>query len=482
MLFNTVQFMLFFVVVVTAFFALPARWRNPFLLVASYYFYMCWSTTYIFVIWAITLIDFVAGLLIERTDAALRRRMLLGASVLCNFGLLFVLKYANFFGGTVNAIGDRLGIPVHFSALNLLLPVGISFHTFQAVSYTVEVYRRRVPAERDLIKYALYVAFFPQMVAGPIERPYNLLPQFVPQKEPRLDRFRSGLQMALWGLFKKAAIADLVAPLVAQVYGAPRTFSGPILALATLMFSVQIYCDFSGYSDIAIGIARIMGYDLMINFRAPYFARSISEFWHRWHISLSSWFRDYLYIPLGGNRVSRMRWYVNLMIVFLVSGLWHGANWPFVLWGGLHGFYLIFGVATSSFRARLRSVIGLADRPLLHRGLQMITTFFLATVAWVFFRANSVGDALWIVRHFASVGGFHLTDIWGLGLPRFEMTLAFVLIAALFIVEWLIVETPRVVVGWWSAWPLRWACYYACAFGIVFFGVFKHLQFIYFQF
>lgn len=246
MLFNTVQFLIFFVVVLTVFFALPVRWRHAFLLVASYYFYMCWSTGYIYVIWAITLVDFAAGLLIEKSRTILRRRLMLGVSIACNFGLLFVLKYADFFGGSINTLGGLLGLPVHIPALHLLLPVGISFHTFQAVSYTIEVYRGRVPAERSLMKYALYVAIFPQMVAGPIERPYNLLPQLVPQKRLEFDRFRSGLQTALWGLFKKAVIADLFSAAVAKIYASPQSFPGPVLAIGTCLFSIQIYCDFSG--------------------------------------------------------------------------------------------------------------------------------------------------------------------------------------------------------------------------------------------
>ncbi len=483
MLFNTFQFLVFFVVVLTVFFALPARWRHPFLLAASYYFYMCWSTGYILVIWAITLVDFAVGLLIEKSETLLSRRLLLGGSIVCNFGLLFVLKYADFFGATLNSAGSRLGLPVHIPALHLLLPVGISFHTFQAVSYTIEVYRRRVPAERDLMKYALYVAIFPQMVAGPIERPYNLLPQLDPGKRVSFERFRSGLQTALWGLFKKAVIADLFSSAVAKVYASPQRFPGPILAIATFLFSIQIYCDFSGYSDIAIGIARMMGYDLMINFRTPYFARSIAEFWQRWHISLSTWFRDYLYIPLGGNRVAAARWYVNIVIVFLISGLWHGANWTFVLWGAVHGFYLIVGAATSGLRGRLNLALGVVNWPLLHRAAQTGVTFLLATAAWVFFRANSARDAVYILRHIAGAGQFHLTDLYGLGgLFRFEWVLAALLVVVLFSVEWMIVARPPLILRLWSERVFRWSAYYACIFGIVCFGVFSQVQFIYFQF
>ena len=482
MLFNTFQFFVFFVVVFCGFFLLPVRWRNIFLLLASYYFYMCWSRKYIFIILAITAIDFAAGILIEQARTPRARKYSLAMSVLCNFGLLFVVKYADFFNRGANAALAWLGAPAHIPLFNLILPVGISFHTFQAVSYTIEVYRGRAPAERDFLRYALYIAIFPQMVAGPIERPYNLLPQLDPRKKLTYDRFRSGLQMAIWGLFKKMVVADRLAPVVAQVYGQPANYSGPVLALASWFFAAQIYCDFSGYSDIAIGVARMMGYDLMINFRQPYYAKSIGEFWHRWHISLSTWFRDYLYVPLGGNRVPPARLYGNLLLVFLVSGLWHGANWTFLAWGLLHGIYLVSSLITRSLRARFAAAAGLVGHPAIHAGSQTVTTFALVTLGWIFFRAASLRDAGIVLRRLFVLQGFHVTDLFTLGLPRFEMALAVALIVILMAVEGLIVYTPRVVMEWWRKPRIRAACYYACVFGIVFFGVFGSLRFIYFQF
>jgi alginate O-acetyltransferase complex protein AlgI len=298
MLFNTFQFLTLLALVLVVFFALPDRWHNPFLLIASYYFYMCWSVKYITVIWGLTLVDYFAGILIEQSSTQTRRQLFLAVSVLCNFGMLFVFKYFEFFASGLRAVMRSFNLAFTVPALHLLLPVGISFHTFQAVSYTVEIYRGKVRAERSLLKYALYVAFFPQLVAGPIERPNHLLPQFGTRKTLDVGRLRSGLEMILWGLFKKSVVADLVAEFVTTVYSKPGNFSGPILLLATLFFTFQIYCDFSGYSDMAVGIARIMGYDLVINFRQPYTSRSVAEFWQRWHISLSTWFRDYLYIPV----------------------------------------------------------------------------------------------------------------------------------------------------------------------------------------
>jgi alginate O-acetyltransferase complex protein AlgI len=477
MVFTTFQFLVFFLVFLPLYWMLGKSWRLRVLLVASYYFYMCSIPGYIGVIIAITLIDFFAGIRIEEAKSRHAKSSYLVVSIVCNFGLFFAFKYAGFFAYAIDtSLG--LGVPV----LRFVLPLGISFHTFQAVSYTVEVYRGRVPAERNLLKYALYVAFFPQMVAGPIERPYNLLPQFNVDKVLSFHDFRFGLRIAMWGVFKKVVVADLLAPVVNNVYWRPREFSGPILLLATFFFAIQIYCDFSGYSDIAIGIARMMGFRLMVNFRQPYFASSIGEFWHRWHISLSTWFRDYLYIPLGGNRVSVPRYYVNLMIVFVLSGLWHGANWTFVIWGALHGLYLVLGRLSQSFRERARAALRMFALSGIMGITRVLITFSFVTVAWVFFRANTVSDAAFIISHLLDWRELHSSDWFSIGLPRFEMGLAFVVIAVVGVTEWLIAsESPRMI-RLWSSRPVRLACYNACVFGIIFFGVFGGVEFIYFQF
>src|ERR1700722_6308236 len=399
MLFNSFQFLFFFIVVWLLFLLTRGTPRKVILLIASYYFYMCWSTRYIFVIWGITIIDYVAGLQIEKAEHVGRRRLYLGLSLFCNLSLLIVFKYFNFLTGSFHTASHLFGLRYDPPLLAIILPVGLSFHTFQAMSYTIEVYRRRVPAEKNLLEYALYVAFFPQMVAGPIERPYELLPQF--HREPRvtLEGVRAGMVQALWGLFKKMVLADNVADFVKLIYDTPHHYNGAALTLATLLFSLQIYCDFSGYTDIALGLARMMGYYLRVNFRQPYFSSSVGEFWHRWHISLSTWFRDYVYIPLGGNRVKLPRYYLNLMITFAISGLWHGANWTFVVWGLLHGFYLIAAQIVGPPAARVSQALHLDRLPRLLTTAKVLLTFSLVTFAWIFFRANNLGDAWFIARH-----------------------------------------------------------------------------------
>lgn len=477
MIFTTLHFLVFFIIVMGLYFLLPKSWRPTLLLVSSYYFYMCAIPAYITVIIFITIIDYVAGLQIAKAQTQKKKKLFLILSLLSNFGLLIAFKYLGFFAVNLNrAFG--ISLPVW----NFILPLGISFHTFQAVSYTIEVYRGKYPAERNFMAYAIYVAFFPQMVAGPIERPANLLPQIHVDHKLSYDNMAQGFRIALWGLFKKMVLADLISKVVSTVYAHPRQFSGPILILATFFFSVQIYCDFSGYSDIAIGVARMMGFRLMTNFRQPYFAKSIGEFWHRWHISLSTWFRDYLYFPLGGNRVSRLRNYANVMIVFLVSGLWHGANWTFAIWGGLHGAYLVLGMIFKPLRGALKARLGLREDGALLGGTQMLVTFSLATFAWIFFRANTLDDAHYIITHLATLKDFHASDLFEIGLPPFELMLSFLLIGVVGWVEWLIAhDVPRISELWVKR-PFRWSCYFACVFATLFFGVFEKVEFIYFQF
>jgi alginate O-acetyltransferase complex protein AlgI len=472
MLFNSFQFLFFFLIVWALFVVSRGIPRKIILLIASYYFYMCWSTRYIYVIWAITLIDFVAGLQIEKAATESKRRLFLGLSLLCNLGLLVVFKYCNFFTGSLHHAAHLFGLRYDPPLLSILLPVGLSFHTFQAMSYTIEVYRRRVPAEKNLLEYALYVAFFPQMVAGPIERPYELLPQFHHEPKVTWTGVRSGMAQALWGLFKKMVVADNVADFVKLVYDQPRHFNGSALMLATLLFSFQIYCDFSGYTDIALGLARMMGYELRVNFMQPYFSRSVGEFWRRWHISLSTWFRDYVYIPLGGSRVGIPRHYANLMITFLLSGLWHGANWTFVIWGFLHGLYLI---AAQSIAPRFPR---LARLPV---WLKMAATFSLVTFAWIFFRANTVGDAWYIATHLLPLGRLDPFVLKVGGFSRSTAPYLILAIAAMFLVEWHIAH-PESVPRLWRRPIVRALAYNACMYSIVFLGFFGHRDFIYFQF
>jgi alginate O-acetyltransferase complex protein AlgI len=475
MLFNSFQFLFFFVVVWLLVLVTRGTPRKIILLAASYYFYMCWSTRYICVIWAITVIDYVAGLQIEKAEQQGRRRLYLGISLFCNISLLFIFKYFNFLTGSVRSASHLFGLQYDPPLLAIILPVGLSFHTFQAMSYTIEVYRRRVPAEKHLLEYALYVAFFPQMVAGPIERPYELLPQF--HREPRIsfEGVRAGMVQALWGLFKKMVLADNVADFVKLIYDTPRHYNGAALSLATLLFSIQIYCDFSGYTDIALGLARMMGYELRINFMQPYFSRSVGEFWRRWHISLSTWFRDYVYIPLGGNRVKLSRHYANLMITFVISGLWHGANWTFVLWGFLHAVYLIVAQAISPFVPRFARV------PRLQACVKVVVTFSMVTFAWIFFRANTVADSWFIATHLLPLRQLDPLLLKVGGFSRATAPYLVLSIVAMFVVEWWIANpshAPRL----WGRPAFRALAYNACIYAIVFFGFFGHRDFIYFQF
>ncbi len=486
MLFNSFRFLVFFPVVTTLFFVLPHRFRWLLLLGASCAFYMAFIPAYILILLFTVAVDYCAGLLIEGAQGS-RRRFYLALSLVANLGVLAVFKYYNFFIGNANAVLHGAGSAAALPLLRLILPIGLSFHTFQAMSYTIEVYRGRQRAERHFGLYALYVLFYPQLVAGPIERPQNLLPQFRRQQYFDYDRVVSGLRLMAWGLFKKVVIADRLAQLVNEVYGAPTHYRGLPLLAATVCFSIQIYCDFSGYSDIARGSARVMGFELMANFDRPYFSRSLPEFWRRWHISLSTWFRDYLYRPLGGSRVAVPRACFNLFFVFLVSGLWHGANWTFLIWGALHGGYLVVGVLTQNRRRRLleRLRLPLLSSPVLNVAL----TYALVAFAWIFFRANSVHDALYIIRHL-----FDASEALHEGFPyhglssvkvfyqRYEwLTLA----GALLVLGLVESAQARMAVGGWVARqraPVRWALYYGIVLCIALLGPFKHVQFIYFQF
>jgi D-alanyl-lipoteichoic acid acyltransferase DltB (MBOAT superfamily) len=429
----------------------------------------------------------------ERCNEQSKRKKYLLFSLISNLGLLFTFKYFNFFNESLRSLFENFQIPYDIPYINVLLPVGISFYTFQTLSYTIDVYRGNRKAEKHLGIYAVYVSFFPQLVAGPIERSTRLIPQFFEKHEFNYNDVTNGLKLMLWGFFKKVVIADRVAVAVNTVYNDPTNYHGYALILATLLFSIQIYCDFSGYSDIALGSAQVMGYKLMKNFNRPYFSRTIFEFWRRWHISLSTWFRDYLYIPLGGNRVTRQRWYFNLYATFLVSGLWHGANWTFLIWGGLHGFYLIFSILTKEARQRLSIAVGLTQHPLLLKYIQVLCTFFLVNLAWIFFRANSLSDALYIVSNlFVGQDGSILhfwdptlirSELRALGLSAQQLTIAFISISILAVVQ--ILQRKGSMRELLSRKPLwvRWFVYYGLTSTVIYLGFFNTTQaFIYFQF
>jgi len=383
-------------------YAVKHRFRWPLLLLFSCYFYMVFVPKYIFILFFLIIIDYVAGLMIEQARGW-RRKTLLVASLVANIGMLSFFKYFNFAETEADRLCAFFGTGFHPAYLNVVLPIGLSFHTFQSMSYTIEVYRGKCRAERHLGIYALYVLFYPQMVAGPIERPQNLLPQFhAPVKFNPVNIFE-GFELMLWGLFKKSVIADNLALLVDPAYNDPKAHVGWPMVLATYAFAFQIYCDFSGYTDIARGAARVLGYNLMLNFDRPYHAQSIIEFWRRWHISLSTWFRDYLYIPMGGNRVGKWRHYFNVLVVFLVSGLWHGASWAFVVWGGLHAVYILIGQLTAGVRQKLWNASGLGNQTATRTVVATIITFHLVCISWVFFPCRFVasgGGGLF--RHAAS--------------------------------------------------------------------------------
>jgi len=484
MLFNSFTFLIFFPVVATIYFVIPHRLRWAWLLAASCYFYMAFIPVYILILFFTIAIDYVAGILIENAEGG-RRKSLLVMSIVANVGVLAVFKYFNFLSGNARAVADVFNLPYDFAPLDFILPIGLSFHTFQAMSYTVEVYRGRQRAERHLGIYSLYVMFFPQLVAGPIERPQNLLHQFHERHAFDYDRVTNGLRRMAYGLFLKVVIADRLAGYVNPVYNDAGSYKGLTFVVATIFFAFQIYCDFAGYSYMAIGSAEVMGFRLMRNFNRPYLARSVSEFWGRWHISLSTWFRDYVYIPLGGNRVSRRRWYLNLLITFFLSGLWHGANWTFVIWGSLNGVYLVASLIAMQFRESIARAARVAAHPRVRAVWGVLFTFALTCLAWVFFRAPSLDDALYIIRATLTRPIPHdvLPDaLRAEGLTKPEVLYSALLVVGLMSFEYICerVNFPRLFAaqpGW-----LRWSVYYCGCMAIWLLGISSETAFIYFQF
>ncbi len=476
MLFNSVEFVLFFIIIVFLYFTLPHKYRWFLLLTGSCYFYMAFIPVYILILGFTIVVDYWAGIFLEKIEGK-NKKLFLIASLIANIGVLAVFKYYNFLNDNLTVFLKTVNITNHIQSLAIILPIGLSFHTFQAMSYTIEVYRGRQKAEKNFGIYALYVMFFPQLVAGPIERPQNLLHQFYEKHTFDYDRVTEGLKLMLWGFFKKLVIADRLAIYVNTIYNNPEHHNGTTLLIATIFFAFQIYCDFSGYSDIAIGAAKIMGFKLMLNFNRPYFSRNISEFWKRWHISLSSWFRDYLYISLGGNRVSVPRWYFNLFIVFLLSGLWHGANWTFIIWGALNGFYLVFAVVISKPREKLLAVLGIDNNSSGMRFIQIFSTFILSCFAWIFFRANNLDDAGHIVKAIFTNTG-----------PVYSENPSMLIYSVFGILFLLLVEMKQeyyqgdFTLMHNKSWVVRNLSYTFLMIIILLIGVFDGGQFIYFQF
>lgn len=449
MLFNSRSFLLFFPIVVFLYFLIPKKIKYIWLLIASYYFYMSWNPKYALLIAGSTAVTWIAGWVISyfkqsgKKRSKMYQKLCIGCCCIVNLGMLMYFKYFGFFLRNMNIILKKLcmGEGITESAFDMVLPVGISFYTFQALGYIIDVYREKVQAEHNPLKYALFVSFFPQLVAGPIERTGNLLDQIncIP-KSKLLDyeRITNGLIYMLYGFFLKMVIADRVALMVDTVFDSWYLYGTVELVVGAIGFAVQIYCDFSSYSTIAIGAAQVMGFELMENFDVPYSARSIKEFWRRWHISLSTWFRDYLYIPLGGNRCSVMRRYFNIMVTFIASGLWHGANWTYVVWGGIHGLYQILGEIFKPVKARIYPYIGIRMDSISYKVGQVAVTFLLTCFAWIFFRAESIGAAIgYILNIFRRWDPWAISDktLYGIGLSNYEWNVLLIALAVLVITD-----------------------------------------------
>ncbi|MFN3874551.1 MAG: MBOAT family O-acyltransferase [Flavobacteriales bacterium] len=479
MLFNSIDFAVFLPVVFVLYWFAGGRSlarRNLILLVASYVFYGWWDWRFLGLLALSTAVDYAVGLAMERADSPRRRKALLGISLAVNLGLLGFFKYFNFFIQSFADAFTLLGMPFAPARLDIVLPVGISFYTFQTLSYSIDVHRGHLKASRDPVAFAAYVSFFPQLVAGPIERATQLLPQFASLRTFDRAKAADGLRQMLWGLFKKLVIADNCAAEVDRIFGDHMNYSGATLLLGAVLFAFQIYGDFSGYSDIAIGCARLFGFSLMRNFAYPYFSRDIAEFWRRWHISLSTWFRDYLYIPLGGSRGGQWMAVRNTFIIFLVSGFWHGANWTFLAWGALNALYFLPLLLRGANRRHMEIAAAGRMLPSAADAARMLGTFLLTCIAWVFFRATDLGHALEYLRGMLRPSLLQWPSCHYPSLPW--------LIGIFLALEWAGREQQyaleRIGLGW--PWPLRWGLYAVLIAAIGLYMAVGDVTFIYFQF
>ncbi len=484
MSFNSIDFALFVPIVFVVYWFVVNRnlkVQNAFLLIMSYVFYGWWDYRFLSLLLISTIIDYFVGIGLGKTDNQIKRKCLLAISVVCNLGLLGFFKYYNFFVTNIETVFTFLGRPIELGTLRVILPVGISFYTFQTMSYSIDVYRRAMKPTKDFIAFASYVTFFPQLVAGPIERATNLLPQFLRKRRFVYENAVDGLTQILWGLVQKVVIADACAPMVNEIFANHGSYSASTLVVGAVLFAFQIYGDFSGYSDIAIGTSKLFGFSLMRNFSYPYFSRDIAEFWRRWHISLSTWFRDYLYVPLGGSRKGKWASVRNILIIFLVSGFWHGANWTFIVWGALNAAFFLPLLLLSRNRANVGIVAQDRRFPTVTELLSIAGTFCVTLVGWVFFRARSVGDAL------AYLSGIAAPSL--LSAPRFpgsrRLPILAVCILAFIMVEWAGRKDayPLARLRAIPAQSLRWAAYLCVIFAMYFLGNFSEsIEFIYFQF
>lgn len=488
MLFNSFSFLIFFPIVVCITFIIPKKYQYIWLLVASYYFYMNWDAHYALLLLFSTFVTYISGVCIDgirrRKNIVWQKKIIVACCFIVNLCILFFFKYFNFAVDSLNTVLSVINIKLQTPQFSVILPVGISFYIFQALSYTMDVYRGDVEAEHNFLKYALFVSFFPQLVAGPIERSKNLLKQINEIHKFSFEKMRDGLLLMLWGYFLKIVIADRVALFVDTVYGDVYQYGGLYAFLATGLFAIQIYCDFAGYSTIAVGAAEILGFRLMENFDCPYFATNIKDFWRRWHISLSSWFRDYLYIPLGGNRKGTLRKYINIIIVFSASGLWHGAAITFVIWGLLHGIYQVIGDIIKPLKGKIQVY------PWISKILSIVITFGLVDFAWIFFRANSFTDAKQVIGsilRFENMDCISNGSVFALGLNTVNTKLLIFSVLILFIADWCKykgVVIRQVIIK--QILPIRWMCYLIAVFFVLIFGIwgasYDAASFIYFQF
>jgi alginate O-acetyltransferase complex protein AlgI len=477
MLFNSFEFLLF---LPTIFFlhwliARSPREQNAVLLSASYFFYACWDWRFLFLLTFSTVLDFITGIKIHETKKRGKRKLLLFLSLSINLGFLGIFKYYNFFVESLTKIISTTGLKTDVWTLNIILPVGISFYTFHGISYIVDVYKERVEPERNIIDYSIFVSFFPLLVAGPIERATNLLPQIKKIRKFEYLKGVDGLRQIMWGLFKKIVIADNCAEIANEIFNTSSTQSGSNLLLGAILFAFQIYGDFSGYSDIALGTARLFGIELLQNFSYPYFSRSIAEFWRRWHISLSSWFKDYVYIPLGGSKGGNLTRIRNTFIIFILSGLWHGANWTFVMWGLINAILITPAILLKTNRSNMNIVGERGSLPSAKEAFQIMITFLLTVLAWVFFRSSTIQQAFLIIKEIFSKSLFSLPTIM-------PLTLSFYLFCFL-IIEWIGREEKyaleKMGLNWSS--PLRYSLYYLIIISLFIFNG-KSQEFIYFQF
>ncbi len=510
MIFNSLGFLIFFVVTTVLYFIIPRNLQKYFLLTSSIIFYSFYIPWYVLLLILIIIFNFYYGVLIVRIIAKHRKSFLIGI-LLVNIAFLVVFKYLNFLNSNIAALAKLIGWNYSIGILEVLLPLGISFYIFKCISYDIEVYRGNVEPEKDISIFMLYIAIYPELLAGPIDRPQNLLSQLHSVHKFEYSRITNGLKLMAWGYFQKWVIADRLAPLVNRVFDNPREFSGPSLVLATFFFAVQIYCDFSAYSDIAIGAGRVLGFDFMQNFKRPYFSKSVSEFWRRWHISLSTWLRDYLFLPIAystarklhnskffGIRSEAWSYTVAAISTMFIAGLWHGANWTFIAWGTLMGVYMIFSFSTKRLRKYFLRLTRLGNKKILHKTCAMIFTFSLVCLSWIFFRANSFGDAFYIVSHlrvgvisyFRLLAGAvldlrfqdEIIKPFTMGFNNMELYLDLLFTGVLFAVH--VFQTKTSIIKFVSERPLliRWSIYILFIFIIMLYGRFENRQFIYLQF